>query len=159
MLKVYWSIKIKIADTSTPVLVLGSNHYGSLSVARSLGRLGVNVYVHESKFRAPVFYSKYCRGKFVWKDAVTSPRKTVNYLLEIAEKIGERAILVPYSDENSITILEYAEELSEHFIFPRISAEIVRSVSNKKEMHFLAKRNDVPTPEAWFPESRLDLQV
>jgi predicted ATP-grasp superfamily ATP-dependent carboligase len=78
--------------------------------------------------------------------------------LEIAEKIGERSILVPYSDENANTLSEYAEELNEHYIFPNISPEIVRSVSNKKEMHFLAKRNDVPTPEAWFPGSRLDLE-
>ncbi len=150
--------KIKIMDTSTPVLVLGSNHYGSLCVTRSLGRLGVNVYVHESKVRAPVFYSKYCRGKFVWKDAVTSPRRTVDYLLEIAKKIGKRAILIPYSDENAKTLSENADELNAHYIFPRVSPEIVRSVSNKKEMHFLAKSNDIPTPEAFFPESRLDLE-
>jgi D-aspartate ligase len=137
---------------------LGSNHYGSLSVTRSLGRLGVSVDVHESRVRAPVFYSKYCRGKFVWRDAETSPRRTVDYLLEIAEKMGERAILVPYSDENANTLSEYADELKKYYIFPHISAEIVRLVSNKKAMHFLAKRNDVPTPEACFPESRLDLE-
>ncbi|HCW08287.1 MAG TPA: hypothetical protein DGG95_13080, partial [Cytophagales bacterium] len=78
--------------------------------------------------------------------------------MEIAEKIGERSILVPYSDENANTLSEYTDELNEHFIFPRVSAEIVRMVSNKKAMHFLAKRNDVPTPEACFPGSRLDLE-
>ena len=137
---------------------MGSNHYGSLSVTRSLGRLGVNVYVHESRVRAPVFYSKYCRGKFVWRDAETSPRRTVNYLLEIAEKIGQRSILLPYSDENANTLSEYVDELNEHYIFPHVSAEIVKSVSNKKAMHFLAKTNDVPSPEACFPESRVDLE-
>jgi D-aspartate ligase len=155
---VYSLTKVKITDVTTPVLVLGSNHYGSLSVTRSLGRLGVNVYVHEPRVRSPVFYSKYCRGKFVWRDAETSPRKTVNCLLEIAEKIGNRSILVPYSDENANTLSGYANELKEHFIFPSVSPEIIRSVSNKKEMYFLAKKNDIPTPEAYFPESRLDLE-
>ena len=150
--------KVRFADTSTPVLVLGSNHYGSLSITRTLGRLGVNVHVHESNGMAPVFYSKYCQGKFVWTDAATSPKKTVNYLLEVAEKIGERSILIPYSDENANTLSKYAEELREHYIFPNISPEIVRSVSNKKEMHFLARRNDVHTPEACFPESKLELE-
>ena len=111
------SPKFKIANTSTPVLVLGSNHHGSLSIARSLGRQGIKVFVHEPKVKVPVFYSKYCRGKFVWRDDKTSPRETVNYLLEVAEKIGERAILVPYSDENVNVLAEYTNELKDHFIF------------------------------------------
>jgi predicted ATP-grasp superfamily ATP-dependent carboligase len=78
--------------------------------------------------------------------------------LEIAEKIGQRAILVPYSDENANTISKYANELKEHFVFPNISPQIVRSVSNKKEMHFLAKRSDIPTPGSFFPQSKLDLE-
>ncbi len=153
----YQSTEVKIADTSTPVLVLGSNHHGSLSVTRSLGRLGINVYVHEPRIRVPVFYSRYCRGRFVWSDAALSPRRTVKYLLEVAERIGKRSILVPYSDENANMLSEYACELNKYYIFPHILPEVVRSVSNKKEMHFLAKKNNVPTPEACFPESRLDL--
>lgn len=150
--------KVQIADVSTPVLVLGSNHYGSLSVTRSLGRLGVNVHVHESNVRSPVFYSKYCHGRFVWKDAETSPRLTVDYLLEIAEKIGARSILVPYSDENANTISKYSDALKKYYIFPNNSPEVVTSISNKREMHFLAKKCDVNTPEACFPESKSDME-
>lgn len=157
-MKRYDLIKVEFVDISTPVLVLGSDHHGSLSVTRSLGRLGVNVHVHESRARAPVFYSRYCRGKFVWKDAAISPRLTVSYLLEIAEKIGKRSILVPYSDENAKIISKNAGQLKKHYIFPNVSPEVVSSVSNKKEMHFLARKFGLNTPEACFPESKSDIE-
>jgi D-aspartate ligase len=138
---------------------LGSNHNGSLSIARSLGRLGVKVFVHEPKINAPVFYSKYCKGKYVWRDDKTSPSKTIKHLLEVAKKIGERSILVPYSDENANIIAKYADDLRDHFIFPQISSKVIQSVSNKKEMHFLAKKYNIPTPEAHFPQSRSDVET
>jgi D-aspartate ligase len=106
-----------------------------------------------------VFYSKYCRGKFVWRNDKTSRRETINHLLEIAKnKIGERAILVPYSDENVNLIVEYADELKDYFIFPNISPDTIRSVSSKRELHLLAKKHGIPTPEAFFPQSRSELE-
>ena len=53
-------------DTSAPVLVLGSARHGGLGLTRSLGRLGVSVYVVDADPDAPAFHSTYCRGKFVW---------------------------------------------------------------------------------------------
>ncbi len=105
-----------------------------------------------------MFYSRYCRGKFVWADYKTSQRETVNHLIEVAKKIGEHAILIPYSDENANIIAEYTDELKEHYIFPHISPEIIRSVSNKKELHLLAKMHGIPTPEAFFPLSRAEVE-
>lgn len=55
-----------IADTATPVLVLDSPYHGGLGVTRSLGRLGIPVYNVDSNRLAPAFFSRYCRGKFVW---------------------------------------------------------------------------------------------
>jgi D-aspartate ligase len=147
-----------LKDTSVPVVVFISPHHGTLGVARSLGRLGVEVYGIDPNPWSPSLHSRYCRGKFIWNPGNASPDATVQYLLDVARKIGKRSLLLHTYDEGAILLADYADVLSEWYIFPRVSPQIVRALISKREMYFTAKKYDVPTPEACFPQSRKDVE-
>ena len=51
-------------ETSTPVMILQAVNHGPLGIARSLGRMGVPVYVADIDARAPACVSRYCREAF-----------------------------------------------------------------------------------------------
>src|SRR6266446_10093088 len=92
------STPLKIADTSIPVVILGSTHHCSLGIMRSLGRLGIAVFgVDESRW-APALFSRYCQGKFVWDLDNSPPEKSIEYLADIARGAGRRCILIPTTD-------------------------------------------------------------
>jgi D-aspartate ligase len=145
-------------DTSPPVVVIKSYHHGSLGIARSLGRLGVAIYGIDPNPWAAGLHSRYFREKFIWDVDNATPEATVQYLLEVAKKIRNRPILMPTSDECTVLVADYAEVLSEWYIFPHLSPQLVRALTNKKEMYFLAKKNDIPTAETQFPQSRADVE-
>src|ERR1051325_11169315 len=53
-------------DVSTRVLTLRADHYSSLGIMRSLGRLGVRTFVVHSHRDAAPLKSRYCAGAFIW---------------------------------------------------------------------------------------------
>jgi predicted ATP-grasp superfamily ATP-dependent carboligase len=122
---------------------------------RSLGRLGVPIYgVHDTP-RAPAAYSRYAAGRFIWSGLSDDP---VEFLRAIAESIGDRAVLVPQDDVSTKVVDENAAVLSEWFLFPERSAELVRALSNKREMNRLCREHGVPTAETVFPASDEELE-
>src|SRR5437868_10492530 len=144
-------------QTSTPVLILpcGLGH-GSTCLVRSLGRIGVPVYCVESDPGAFASRSRYCKGRFAWDDQLPVP-ESVEFLIDVSRKIGQRPILIPTTDDTVTLVADHAATLKEWFIFPDLSSHLVRSLCSKKEMYCLAKRSGVPTPEAVFPGSRAEV--
>src|SRR5262245_39340580 len=109
---------MQLADSSLPVLVLPMDHYGSLGVMRSLGRLGVQVYgVHRTR-RPVASFSTYCR-KFFELDVDALPREqSVSRLLDIAGEIGFKPLLIATNDEMALFVAENAAGLQQGFVFP-----------------------------------------
>jgi D-aspartate ligase len=149
--------KISFQDTSIPVVIL-HGAYQSLGIARSLGRLGITVYSINKNASTPSLNSRYCRGKFVWDIDNASREENIQRLLYVAKEIGKRSILVPINDEGTIMVADYASVLSESYIFPNLSPQLIRALVSKKEMYFTAKKHGIPTPEACFPESKDDVE-
>src|ERR1051326_6860942 len=111
---------VRVIDTSTPVLVLKSVGHGGLCIARSLGRIGVPVYIADPDRATPAFCSHYCRGKFIFDIDKVFPQKSVWDLLGFAQEIGRKTILLPTSDDAAMFVADHADELSEEFTFPRL---------------------------------------
>ncbi len=148
---------MELRNTSLPVLVLPMDHYGSLGVIRSLGRLGVQVYgVHRTQ-RPAASFSRYCRRVFKLDLDAASPEQSVDSLSNFARKIGGRPLLIATDDRTALFVAQNASGLQEGFLFPQNRFQIVWSLYNKKEMYFLAKRLSIPTAETAFPKSRTDV--
>lgn len=113
---------LRAADWSNPAVVLKFDqnmlHQGSLGVIRSLGRLGVPVYgVHEGAWAPP-------RVPATWPAASSgSPvpmiRNGPSGLLDLASRIGRRAVLYATDDAGAIFLAEHGDALREAFAFPR----------------------------------------
>ena len=89
-------------DISTPVLVLNSAHHGGLAITRSLGRLGIPVFVVDANRLTPSFSSKYCLGSFVWDIDRAPAEDSVKHLAGIGRNLGRRALLIPTTDTASL---------------------------------------------------------
>jgi D-aspartate ligase len=151
---------IKINDIATPVVVLRgveSASHGALGILRSLGRLGVPVHLVACDSKTPGFVSRYCKGSLVCNVENGNAEASVKTLLELGKKIGRRSILVPTDDNAVLFVADHAVALREQFLFPPICPDLIREVSSKKGMYYLAKEHGVPTPEAAFPKSRQDV--
>jgi predicted ATP-grasp superfamily ATP-dependent carboligase len=149
---------VRIADPSCPVVVLrmvrGVFQYGGLGIVRSLGRLGVPVYTFHDDAHAPAAFSRYGRRHLHWDFDDMSAEAWLEYLEELGRRIGRRAILIPTDDLSSLFVAEHTDALQEHFLFPRVPAELVRSLTSKYGLYQLCKRLGVPTPEVVCPRSR-----
>jgi predicted ATP-grasp superfamily ATP-dependent carboligase len=147
---------MRIDDISIPVVILRAHGHGALGILRSLGRLGVAAYVVDPDPMAPAFISRYCQRKFVYDIENGSAQRSVQYLLDVARKLGQRSILIPTSDVTALFVADNAQALKEWFLFPDQSAELSHALASKKQMYYLAKRLAIPTPECVFPRSRRD---
>ena len=146
-----------IRQNTTPVVMLKSVAHGGLGAVRSFGRLGVPVYTVEAEPGTPAFSSRYSSGK-LRLDIETAPREqALSALLALARRIGTHSVLIPSTDYAAIFIAENASDLREWFLFPEQSPELIRALYSKKEMYFLARRFDVPTPATNFPKTRAEV--
>jgi predicted ATP-grasp superfamily ATP-dependent carboligase len=149
---------LRAADWSTPAVVLKFDqnmlHHGSLGVIRSLGRLGVPVYgVHEGAW-APAAGSRYLAGRFFWQPHPDDPQRVLSGLLDLASRIGRRAVLYATDDAGAIFLAEHGDALREAFLFPAPPDDLPRRLAGKYSMFQLCRDLGVPTPQAmlaWSP--------
>lgn len=142
----------------TPVLVLGCN-IGALAIFRTLGSVGVPVYGIEENKKNTVLRSKYLKKYFIKKFDPENPIDYLECLQEVSAQIGEKAILIPTSDELSVFVAEYGSRLIENYIFPVNSAELLDQLADKKKMFQLALDNSIPTPHIICPQNLADVNA
>jgi len=143
----------------SPVLILRADHYSALGIMRSLGRLGIPTYAVHATAGAASLKSRYCSGSFIWDLDASSDQDSVQFLLELCRKIEGRPVLIATNDETALFVAANASTLKDHFIFPKNSPELVRSLYDKREMYHIAKRLHIPTAETVFPRTREDVLV
>ncbi len=144
-------------DTSTPAVVLKFDpnvmHHGGLGVIRSLGRIGVPVYgVHEGPW-APAASSRYLHGRCFWQPSPDDTDRVLAGLKRLAERIGQRAVLIPTDDAGAIFLAEYGDDLRPWFLFPKPPRELPRQLAGKYSLYELCGQLGVPCPQANLPGS------
>lgn len=144
-------------DTTTPAVVLKFDpnvmHHGGLGVIRSLGRQGVPVYgVHEGPW-APAANSRYLRGRCFWQPSPDDVERVQAGLKKLADRIGQRAVLVPTDDAGAIFLAEHGEELRPWFLFPDPPRDLPRRVAGKYSLYELCREIGVPSVKAAVPQS------
>jgi D-aspartate ligase len=150
---------INPVDTSVPIVAFMCDrdvlHHGAVAIARSAGRLGIDVYgVHDDRW-APAALSRYNRGRLVCQRDLTD-EQWLESLVGLGRRL-ERAILIPMDDRGAKLVDDHAETLSETFLFPRQPPGLVRTLSSKREMYLLCRELGIAAPETHFPSSEDDL--
>jgi predicted ATP-grasp superfamily ATP-dependent carboligase len=145
--------------TTTPVVLLRAIRHGSLCVARTLGSLGIPVFVVDPNRWSSAVVSRYCRGYFAWDFDASSAEESVQFLLAAARKIGSRPILIPTTDASALLVAEHADLLRTAYDFPDQRPGLALALSNKASMFHLARQCGIPTPETFFPRCQADVHT
>ena len=152
---------MRVADASTPTVVLIASPepllHGAMGVVRSLGRLGIPVYVASDGRPMPTDRSRYLAGSFTVVHDQAEPARWVEELAGVGRSLGRRAVLVPIDDLGALAVNDHADRLAEWFLFPRPDPGLARTLASKRELHLLCRRLGVPSPETVFPQDRRDV--
>lgn len=144
-----------------PVVVLTTNAHpfvhAPLAVARSLGRIGVRVYVAHPGPPLPLDRSRHLAGRFAVTHDPADPDRLTHSLERIGRWLREPAILVALDDVTALHVDEYAESLSRWFRFPGRPHGLAASLASKRELYRLCERSGVPTVHTDFPSRRQDV--
>jgi D-aspartate ligase len=151
-----------LADTRVPVTVVFRDDYGALPIARTLGRLGVSMYlVAQAKVSNPAVSSRYWEETLRWDFLGRSEVESVGFLREfgatLLKKHGTRSILLTSSDWFAVFIERHSEALGEYFQFPKSAQSVVTKLLNKWDMHTLARDLEIPTPATTRPTSGAEI--
>jgi predicted ATP-grasp superfamily ATP-dependent carboligase len=143
--------QLQLADWKVPALIVKIGHYpvhlGGLGAVRTLGRLGVPVYVVSEDAFTPAALSRYCADRFVWRTTSwDDPEVLAAGLQDIGRRIGRRSVAIPTDDEAATLIAEHAHELSQYFLIPNIRPDLPRQLASKHELYRLCCQHDVPAP-------------
>ena len=141
-------------NKDNPAIVLGAFETG-LGVVRSLGRLGIRVYVFDYK-KDIAFYSRYAKGRLC-PDPQIDESSFINFLIEQANSFHAKAVLYITGDEFLLPVIKHAGLISEHYLLNLPDMELVLKITNKYEQYQLAKKNGIPVPEGYAINSEKDL--
>jgi D-aspartate ligase len=145
-------------DSSVPVVLVkcvrGLMLHGALCAARSLGRLGVHVYALQDAVWAPISLSRYVSRALPVRFWKVGPDRFEDTLLQLAHRIGRKAILLPVDDVATLFVADRQELLSGAFLFPRQPPGLVRTLASKMGLFELCREHGVPAPQTIAPRCR-----
>jgi predicted ATP-grasp superfamily ATP-dependent carboligase len=136
-------------------LVIGGNLNG-LSIARSLGRRGVPVWVTSPPNIKLASFSRYTQRTLPWPNLEDEAQAA--YLLEIAERYGlDQWVLFPTSDESAAVLSKFHAVLSSRFRVSTPTWDILRWAYDKRLTYRLAAEQHVDYPSTIYPATEADL--
>jgi D-aspartate ligase len=142
--------------TNTGALIVGGNLNG-LSIARSLGRHGVPVWVVSPPHIRLASFSRYTRRTLPWPTGDDEAK--VEYLLEIAARNNlDRWVLFPTSDESAALLSGFHTRLSRRFRVSAPTWNVLRSAYDKRLTYRLAGDQHVDYPQTFYPLTETDLE-
>jgi D-aspartate ligase len=142
---------------TTGALVIGGNLNG-LSIARSLGRHGVPVWVVTPSDVKLANFSRYATRNLPWPDG--DHEAQVAYLLEIATRYKlDRWVLFPTSDKSAAFLSQFHAPLSRLFRVAAPTWDVLRWAYDKRFTYRLAAEQQVDYPSTFYPTTEADLEA
>jgi predicted ATP-grasp superfamily ATP-dependent carboligase len=143
-------------NESTGALVLGGNLNG-LSIARSLGRHGVPVWVATPPNIKLASFSRYTQRTLPWPCG--DHESQAAYLLELAERHQlEHWVLFPTSDESAALLSKFHSTLSPRFRVSTPTWDVLRWAYDKRLTYRLAAEQQVDCPSTFYPANEAELE-
>lgn len=142
---------------TTGALVIGANLNG-LSIARSLGRRGVPVWIASPPNIKLASFSRYARKTLPWPQGDTEAQ--VDFLLDLAVRHQlDRWVLFPTSDESAALLSRFHSELSLRFRVSTPAWDALRWAYDKRLTYRLAADQKVDYPATFYPATEADLHA
>jgi D-aspartate ligase len=144
-------------NETTGALVIGGNLNG-LSIARSLGRRGVPVWVATPPDIKLAAYSRYTLRTLPWPEGEYEVQAA--YLSELADRYNlDQWVLFPTSDESAALLSKFHATLSSRFRVSTPGWDVLRWAYDKRLTYRLAAEQQVDYPSTIYPASEVALQA
>lgn len=144
-------------NEKTGALVLGGNLNG-LTIARSLGRRGIPVWVATPPSVKLATYSRYTRRTLLWPNGESEAQ--VEYLLGLAAQHQlDGWVLIPTSDESAALLAKFHSALACRYRVSTPNWEVLRWAYDKRLAYQLAAEAQVDYPLTLYPASEADLET
>lgn len=125
--------------------IIIEGHIQGLSNVRSIGELGVPVYVVDTN-TCIAKYSKYC-GKFFVSPSYDSA-EFIDFLIDLGEKENlQDWLLYPSNDFSVMNIYRNLERLKPYYIFFENSVELIELIYNKETLTQFAQNIGIHVPK------------
>jgi len=139
------------------VFVTDAAYKHTLSVVRSLGRRGLNVYCGSSSASPPIAsFSRYTKQTLVYPDPKAFPDLFKAFIKKSSKKLCY-GIVIPVGYDTTFALSKAKNELDEVQI-PVSDFESLSTAASKKKTIFLAKELGIPIPHTLTPTSSMDLK-
>jgi D-aspartate ligase len=144
-------VALKAKRLGIGALVIGGDH-SSLAIARSLGRLGIPVYMLEDQHSIAT-YSRFA-DKVIRVQDLRDHEKTVDSVMEVGERLNLQGwILFPTRDENVAAFSLHRERLNQCFRVTTPPWQTTKWAWNKNNTYALADELGIPCPRTWIAGS------
>jgi D-aspartate ligase len=141
---------------TTGALVIGANLNG-LSIARSLGRRGVPVWVTTPPNIRLASCSRYTLRTLPWPNGDFETQCA--YLLDLADRYHlDQWVLYPTSDEWAALLSKFHTALSRRFRVASPAWDVLRWAYDKRLTYGLAAEQQVDHPSTFYPLNEADLK-
>ncbi len=139
-----------------PALIVGGD-IGSLSIARSLGAAGIQVYAI-NRPQADVRYSRFCKWIDLPEAVGGGTESWAAYLLGAESEHLRGAVLLAGSDAAIELIAVHRQSLSEKFTLDLSNPSAQLCMLDKLSTYRAAQAAGVPTPKFWVADTREQIE-
>jgi D-aspartate ligase len=141
-------------NKTTGALIVGGNLNG-LSIARSLGRRGVPVWIVCTPDAKLASYSRYVKKTLPWPTGDCESQAV--YLLDLAKRFQlNKWVLFPTSDESAALLSKFRNVLSQRFRVSTPAWEVLHWAFDKRLSYRLAAEEKVDYPTTIYPTDEAD---
>ena len=142
-----YEVALEAKRQGVGALVIGGDH-SSLAIARSLGRIGIPVYMLEDQ-RSIATYSRYADRVVRVKD-VRDHEKTVDSVMDLGHRLCLHGwVLFPTRDENVAAFSLHRQRLNRCFRVTTPAWRTTKWAWNKNNTYALAEELGIPCPRTW----------
>ena len=143
-------------EHNPPVLILGGS-VNALSVARSLGRRGIEVRASVSMGNH-VLFSRYCKKRLAIPPGIHKKTYWKELLLGRPAEWIKGNVLFPCNDEAVEFIAEHYDRLRQHYIVETIDPDIHQAMLSKSRTMELAHQMGLAIPRFWHLNTMKDVE-
>ena len=145
------------AHRDWPPVVVGSVYQTGLNLMRDLVRRGVRTVGIDYDATHQGFQSVYGQS-CLCPNPDTDPEAWVAFMIDLAERLGSKPVIIPAADIFVTALGRHAEELSEHYNFSLRSIAVQAALATKEQQYALAEEHGLPIPRSVYIRSRFDME-
>lgn len=124
---------------------------GEIGLVRSLGEVGIPVYVGSYYNDNIAYYSKYCTRRVHFSHSLS--RDFVDTLVSVGRKEPAKMVFFSDDDRAVLTFSAHREELRPYYHFNLPDHALVDSILDKRKFAALAERCALPVPLTFMPST------